>query len=184
MIRGPGSGSLNHAEGGNINPQRLIAEPLMFSNYFRFQGIADMAELAAGSTRSRMTHSVINEVSFAALHGAVLHRIRSASKAKIKSVPISCLARKTLTRRALVSAAFGDVRPHSTAITARGRDGVRHTRNHWERRVQPTAATHVYFRSAWQLFRLGAGNDIPQKGDSTRYVAQCHQIVARRRFAK
>ena len=27
----------------------------MFSNYFRLQGIADMAELAAGSTRSRMT---------------------------------------------------------------------------------------------------------------------------------
>jgi hypothetical protein len=36
MIRGP---SLNHAQGWDINPQRPVTEPLMLSNYFRFQGI-------------------------------------------------------------------------------------------------------------------------------------------------
>jgi hypothetical protein len=60
----------------HINSPNYFGVMQQFGRYRRRSG-------HAGHTlETLLTHSVINEVSFAALHGAVLHRIRSASKAK------------------------------------------------------------------------------------------------------
>jgi hypothetical protein len=61
---------LNHVHAGAINRQWPVAVPPMLSIYFRFPGIADMAGLAAGSTRSRMTpigHFIVQYGSRAAI---------------------------------------------------------------------------------------------------------------------